>query len=390
MAILGSRGFPSTYGGFETLVRRLAPFLVARGHTVTVYGRRTAAGQSRHGEIDGVRVIHSRGIDTKAASTLSFGLTAAVHAFLEQPDVVLVLNVANGFVLPLLKLRGLPTVVNVDGVEWERAKWGAVARCTFLAGAKISARTANLLIADARHLARVWHDRFGVDPRFIPYGADIIDDAGSDRVTDLGLEPGSYALAVARLVPENNIEIFVAAMEQLSWEVPAVVVGSANYNNPFADQLARLHRAGRLMWLGHVADQTLLSQLWANAGIYFHGHSVGGTNPALLQALGCGAPTLAVNTEYNREVLRGDGQLVPADSRLIAGEIAMLLRDPARRRDLAALGRRIVASDYQWEQVCHAYEDALLEVSGPRGARRSDRSGRSRLSFLRLHQGSDQ
>jgi glycosyltransferase involved in cell wall biosynthesis len=369
IAILGSRGYPSTYGGFETLVRRLAPFLADRGHEVTVYARRPAAGQPRVDFIDGVRVVHSRGVETKIASTLSYGFSAAVHASRERPDAVLVLNVANGFANALLRARGIPTVVNVDGIEWERAKWGRVARATFLAGAKLSNSTADLLIADSRHLGRIWQGRFGASPRFIPYGADIIDDGGSERVTALGLNPGTYALAVARLAPENNVELFVEAMQRLSWKVPAVVVGSANYDNPLSDELARLHEQGRLLWLGHVADQTLLNQLWGNAGVYFHGHSVGGTNPALLQALGCGAPTLAVRTEFNREVLGADDQLVDPDGGVIAREIGALLSDADRRRELRQRGRRIVASDYRWDQVCLAYLAALFEVSARHGTR---------------------
>lgn len=366
VAILGSRGFPSTYGGFETLVRRLAPFLVARGHAVTVYGRQPGTGEPRVGVIDGVRVVHSRGVDTKAASTLTFGITAAVHACREQPDVVLVLNVANGFVLPLLRSRGISTVVNVDGVEWERAKWGGLARATFLAGARLSASTAELLIADACQLVRVWHDKFGVNPRFIPYGADVLDAVGAGRVRRLGLQPGSYALAVARLAPENNVDLFVEAIERLSWSVPAVVVGSANYGYRLEADLARLHAAGRVLWLGHVADQALLAELWGNAGVYFHGHSVGGTNPALLQAMGAGAPTLAVATEFNREVLGCEGQLVAPDSGVIAHEIERLLGDTARRHEMVERGRKIIGSRYRWDDVCLAYEDALTEVSRQR------------------------
>lgn len=382
VAILGSRGFPSTYGGFETLVRRLAPFLVARGHAVTVYGRRPGAGEPRVDMIDGVRVVHSRGVDTKAASTLTFGATAAVHASRERADVVLVLNVANGLVLPLLRSRGIATVVNVDGVEWERAKWGGLARATFLSGARLSAKAADLLIADARQLVRVWHDKFGVDPRFIPYGADVLDTVGTNRIRSLGLQSGSYALAVARLAPENNVDLFVEAMERLSWSVPAVVVGSANYGYGLEAELARLHAAGRVLWLGHVADQDLLAELWGNAGVYFHGHSVGGTNPALLQAMGSGAPTLAVATEFNREVLGCEGQLVAPDSGVIAHEIDRLLRDPDRRHDIAERGREIIGSRYRWDDVCLAYEDAFAEVSNRQHAHRSGarRLGRWRLS----------
>jgi glycosyltransferase involved in cell wall biosynthesis len=368
VAVLGSRGFPSTYGGFETFVRRLAPFLAARGHEVTVYGRGRESGP-RAIDVDGVRVVRTWGIDSKSASTVTFGLTAALDALRQRPDVVLVLNVANGVVPALLKVRRIPTVVNVDGVEWERGKWGTVARATFLAGARLSARFADRLVADARHLVHVWQERFDVTPTFIPYGGDIVRNLGSERVAKLGLMPGEYALAVARLTPENNVELFVEAMGRLDWTIPTVVVGSANYNYELTTTLVRLHAEGRITWMGHVDDQDLLTELWANCGVYFHGHSVGGTNPALLQALGCGAPTIAVATEYNREVLGSDDhQLVDADADAIAAAIDALVHDRRRREALAARGQAIVGSRYRWDQVCLAYEAMLLDVGGHRGS----------------------
>lgn len=366
IAILGSRGYPSTYGGFETFVRRLAPWLVSRGHEVTVYGR--SEGRRRVSEIDGIRVVDTVGLSTKSASTVTHGLTAALSCASERPDVVLALNVANGLGLPLLKARGVPVVMNVDGLEWQRAKWGRLASAGFRLGAHASARIADVLVADSREIARIWTEEFGVDPVFIPYGADVIENVGQSRVTALGLTPGSYALVVARLAPENNVELFVDAMAQLDWSIPSVVVGSANYDNPLEGRLRALASAGRLTWLGHVADQDLLSELWANAGVYFHGHSVGGTNPALLQALGHGAPTIAVDTVYNREVLARDDQLVRADASAVANAVRELLDDQPHRVELAAAGRNTITDRYLWESVLSDYE-ATFASSLERDAR---------------------
>lgn len=361
IAILGSRGFPSTYGGFETFVRQAAPWLVDRGHRVTVYAR---GGSSRSvSEIDGVQVVATRGFSAKSASTVTHGFSGAMHAGLHKPDVVLALNVANGLALPLLKTRGIPVAVNVDGLEWERDKWGKIARRGFRAGAKSCALFADELIADSKEVARVWSEDFGVTPTFIPYGADIVYGAGDDKVRSLGLEPGTYALAVARLAPENNIELFVDAMASLNWTIPTVVVGSANYSNPLESRL-RVHDAnGEILWLGHVSDQELLGQLWANAGVYFHGHSVGGTNPALLQALGYGAPTLAVDTPYSREVLGGDRQLVAASPEVVSSAIQQLIGDQEKRAEFTALGRARIEESYQWTHVMESYESLLLRIA---------------------------
>jgi glycosyltransferase involved in cell wall biosynthesis len=360
VAILGSRGYPSTYGGFETFVRHLAPWLVERGHEVTVYGR----GNRSHAEtvVDGVRVVDTRGLKTKSASTVSHGITAALHCVRHRPDVVLMLNVANGPAIPILRARRIPVVVNVDGIEWKRAKWGWFARNGFRMGALMVARLADARVADSREIARIWREDFGVESEFIPYGADLLDDTGSDLVTELGLAPARYALAVARLAPENNVELFVDALEELGWSVPGVVVGSANYDNPLEDRLRKLEADGRLLWLGHVPDQRLLHQLWANAGVYFHGHSVGGTNPSLLSALGCGAPTVAVATPFNAEVLGPGGLMVGPQREAVAEALRRVVGDSGTREWLTTTGQRAVSVRYNWNAVLTAYELVLRRL----------------------------
>jgi glycosyltransferase involved in cell wall biosynthesis len=366
IGILGSRGFPSTYGGFETLVRRLAPYLVERGHDVTVYGRDW---HFREGETfeEGVRVVNTPGLGLKSASTFTHGVTGAVHASRARLDAVLVLNVANGIALPMLRRRGVPALVNVDGIEWERGKWGFAARTAFRLGALASARYADRLIADAREIQRIWRDDFKVDSEFIAYGADVLDNVGTGRLETLGLKPGTFALAVARLAPENNVEMFVDACESHP-EIRAVVVGDANYKNPLVQRLHKLHRDGNVLWLGHVSDPELLNELWAHCGAYFHGHSVGGTNPALLQALGAGAPTIAVETPFNFEVLGGPEQLVRADTKRVADQLVRLLGDETLQAEFAERGKAIVRERYQWSAVCAAYEAALVNAAKSRAA----------------------
>ena len=361
LAILGSRGFPSTYGGYETLVRYLARDWTQRGHDVTVYCRTRDDGRSSWRTED-VRCIWTPGRDSKSLSTLSFGATSHVDAAIRGYDAVLVLNIANGFFLPLLRARGVPTVVNTDGVEWERGKWGQVARRVFYRGAALTARFADGLVADSEAIARLWEREFSVSSTFIPYGAPVINDAGDTRVTALGLTPGAYVLVVARLIPENNVELILDALELMPKRVPAVIVGSSNYDSPLENRLRALDHRGRIRWLGHVSDQGLLVQLWSNSGAYVHGHSVGGTNPGLLQALGAGAPTLALDTEFNREVIRHDDQMFTATPDDLADRMSELLGNPAIQRALADRGRAIVAERYSWDDVCVAYLDALEEA----------------------------
>jgi glycosyltransferase involved in cell wall biosynthesis len=358
LAILGSRGFPSTYGGYETLVRYLARDWAQRGHLVTVYCRSRDEGRLSWTTED-VRCQWTPGRDSTRLSTPSFGLSSHLHAATRGFDAALVLNVANGYFLPLLRARGIPCAVNTDGIEWERGKWGTAARRVFLGGATLCARYADVLIADSQAIAAIWAERFGVESQFIPYGAPVLSDVGADRVEALGLVPFAYPLVVARLIPENNVELFLDAIERMVPPCRAVVVGSANFDSPLELRLRELDRSGAIRWLGHVADQQLLTQLWANCGVYVHGHSVGGTNPGLLQALGAGAPTLALDTAFNREVLANEAQLFPRDPSVLAGRLAELMRQPELRARLAEHGRTVVAKRYDWRAVTASYLEAL-------------------------------
>ncbi|GLZ51781.1 DUF1972 domain-containing protein [Actinomycetospora sp. NBRC 106378] len=370
-AILGSRGYPSTYGGFETFVRRFAPYLVAQGHDVTVYGRDAARADVPE-MIDGVRVVHTRGVESRSASTLSFGRSSARHAARTGYDAALVLNCAMGYWLPTLRAAGIPTLLNTDGIEWERDKWSALGKRVFRTGAQLSARWADRLVADSAAIKTYWQQHFDVDPVFIPYGADVLPDLPHDRLDDFRLTPGSYVLVVARLVPENSVDLTLAALRRTRTRHTVVVVGSAVPGDPIEAQLRELGHGLDVRWLGHVADQGLLEQLWQHCGVYVHGHSVGGTNPGLLQALGAGSPTLALDTPFNREVLADAAPTYRRDPAELAEHIDRVLGDPARRAELSARGRDVVRRRYHWDDVCEDYLaelDALARVRSARTVR---------------------
>jgi glycosyltransferase involved in cell wall biosynthesis len=373
LAIAGSRGFPSTYGGYETLVRHLAPYLVSQGHDVTVYCR--ARDESRRAWItEGVRCIATHGRDTKSLSTLSFGATSFADASVRRFDAVLVLNIANGFWLPLLKGSRTPCAVNTDGLEWERGKWSTLGKNVFRWGASLTARFADELVCDSVEMGRIWQERYARDSTFIPYGAPVLSGLGSDKLVPLGLPQKPFALVVARLVPENNVELTLDAIAALGDDAPhLVVVGSANGESPIEHELERRQAGGQVTWLGHVDDQQLLMQLWANCAVYVHGHSVGGTNPALLQALGAGAPTLALDTPFNAEVLPEADQRYPDDASALAERIRQVTTSTDVQDEYRDRGRKHVAERYSWDAVCASYADVLTNLALQRPRRRSSR-----------------
>jgi glycosyltransferase involved in cell wall biosynthesis len=366
-AILGSRGYPSTYSGYETLVRHLAPYIAEAGHSSTVYSR--AEGGPTHArtwDVGGVRCIRTPGIESKSLSTLSFGLTSTIDALFRKFDAVLVLNIANGYWLPILRTAA-PTAVNTDGLEWKRGKWNRVAQSVFHSGAKLSARYATTLVADSVVIGRIWRSEFDRDSTFIPYGAPVLSHVGDDELQQLGLAGRRFVLAVARLVPENNVDLMLDALERLAdKDLIGVVVGTGVGGPPIETRLKTMAAEGRVIWPGHVSNQRLLDQLWANCAVYVHGHSVGGTNPSLLQAMGAGAPVVALNTPFNAEVIRNDAQLYESSADDLAAKIAAVLDSPSLREGLIAKGKKEVAERYSWDDVCRRYLDMLVELGTAR------------------------
>ena len=285
-------------------------------------------------------------------------------------DAALVLNIANGYWLPLLGARGIPAAVNTDGIEWVRAKWGPAARRVFRGGAWSTARFSNELIADSREIASIWRERFGVPSTFIPYGADVCSEVDASRLAGLGLEERGYVLVVARMVPENSVGLTLDACELVSAKarLPLVLVGTGDPRSALVKRLRRAHAKGSVRWLGHVADQALLTELWSHCAVYVHGHSVGGTNPSLLQAMGAGAPALALDTPFNQEVIRSREQLYPPDARCLAAMVERLASSSELQRRYGLRGQRIVADHYRWDSVVRKYEEVLLRLAAGAGS----------------------
>lgn len=359
VAVIGTRGYPSYYGGFETAVRKLAPFLADCGWNVTVYGRKGSTKRDDPLKDERVRTVESFGFESKSLSTLTFGLTSVLHSMIAKPDVALVMNVANGFWLPLLQLRGIPSVVNVDGIEWERAKWGKLAKTVFKLGAQFTARYGTVLVSDSVEIQRRWKEEFGRESVFIPYGGDV--PGLLDPV--VGFEPGGYVLMVARFVPENTVAEFFEAARRIAIDHQVVIVGSGGYGGALDDAAKNLsEELPNVTWLGHVSDDQKLMSLWQHAGAYFHGHSVGGTNPALVQAMACGAAVIARDTAYNKEVLGSEGTLVAPEPEAIERALRSMLTNADARKAAAAYNRNRAAEKYNWPDVCRAYEATVSEA----------------------------
>lgn len=370
IALIGTRGVPAQYGGFETAVEEVGQRLVHRGHDVTVFCRNS---DPRRREHLGMRLVHLPAVQRKVLETLSHTGLSVLHRDARHADTAIVFNAANAPLLPALRAARVPTAVHVDGLEWQRSKWGPTGRRYYQVCERLAVRWADALIADARGIQDHYRTVHGVDSTFIPYGAPLLERPALSRLGELDLAPGGYHLVVARFEPENHVREAVDAHLRSRARLPLVVVGSAPYAQAYTDGIRRAVGADeRVRLVGPVWDQELLDALYAGSATYVHGHSVGGTNPSLLRAMGAAAPVLAYDVVFNREVL-GDAGVFWPDAAVLAEQLVQAEADLEGARRRGRLGRERAAADYTWDDVAEQY--ALLCQSLLADDRRRTASG---------------
>ncbi len=371
IALIGSRGAPARYGGFETAVDEVGQRLAARGHRVTVYCRNGNSGQEKDPRrYRGMRLVHLPAVRYRSLETLSHSFLCVLHALRgERFDAVMMCNSANAPVLPLLRARRIPVATHVDGIEWRRSKWGRRGRSYYRLAESLAVRWSDALIADAVGIEAYYLDEFGARTDTITYGSPDIREAGSARLAGLGLEPGKYHLIVARLEPENHVDLMLEGYLRSTARYPLIVVGSVPYASKHAADLEALAaRSGSIRMIGGVWDQELLDELYAGALTYLHGHSVGGTNPSLLRAMGAATATIAYDIVFNREVAGPQARYAVS-----AGEVADALGEAeadeaATRRRGAALSER-ARQLYDWEATADKYEALFTALAAGRSQR---------------------
>jgi glycosyltransferase involved in cell wall biosynthesis len=366
--MVGTRGVPARYGGFETAIEEIGSRLVAHGHEVTVYCR-----GERHPErsYKGMRLVHLPTLKVKVAETLVHTALSVLHATARRlirrgPDVVLMFNAANSPLLPMVRAVRIPVATHVDGLEWKRTKWSGAGQRYYRAAESLAVRWSDALIADARGIQDYYRERFAAQTVFIAYGAPIVSMADEQKLTAAGYEPGGYHLVVARFEPENHLHLAVAGYRRSAARLPLVVVGSAPYADEYTQSVHALAEGDeRVRFVGGLWDQDLLDALYAGALSYIHGHSVGGTNPSLLRAMGAGAPVLAYDVTFNREVLDETG-VFWSDEDGLAAELEATEADPQTATDRGAAARKRASETYVWDDVARSYERLCEDLIGRR------------------------
>ena len=362
IALLGSRGIPACYGGYETLMEEVSVRLAERGHDVTVYCRShyTPREMRRHRGVSLAVLPTLRGkyFDTPVHSLLS-----ALHCFGKGYDAALMVNAANAMFVPWMRLAGVPTALHVDGIEKRRAKWGPLGRLVYAVSERLACVVPNQLISDAEVIHDHYLERYDAASRLITYGVDPRPPETRGILEQLGLEERRYFLYVSRFEPENNPHRIARAYARVGGDVPLVMVGDAPYADRFIAGF-RDEADPRVLFPGAIYGDGY-RELLSHALAYVHGTEVGGTHPALVEAMGYGNCLMVNDAPENREVVGDCGLWFRAqdeDSLVDAFEHVLGRPEETAERRQQAADR--AARRYSWDAVTEQYEDLFYSLSG--------------------------
>lgn len=357
IALIGSRGIPNRYGGYETLMEELAVRLVRRGFQVTVYCRSHSIPPAARSlrSYEGADLVVLPTLRTKYLDTPVHTLLSCLHASQEPYDAALVVNSANAVFVPLLRLSGIPVALHVDGIEKRRAKWGPVGRFVYALSERLACALPDLLVTDAEVIRRHYLRRYRTESVPIAYGVDPRPPLREEVLDRLGLADRRYFLYVSRFEPENNPHRVAEAYRQVGGDLPLVMVGGA----PYAGELIRSFTEAadpRILFPGPIYGEGY-RELLSHALAYIHATEVGGTHPALVEAMGYGNCVVVNDTPENREAAGGVGlyfrAAVPAT---LAEQLERVRQDPRRARARGRAAARRAALLFNWERVTDRYE----------------------------------
>lgn len=356
IALVGTRGIPAQYGGFETFAWELSRRLAARGHDIRVYGRTKKFPWREEQPISGVRRISAWTFFGKHLETPLASLCSFFHLLLHPAQVIILCNAANSIFIPLSFLSGTPVMVNVDGVERKRAKWGTLGKLWYRIGELASLLFGSRVIADAYCIADYYADEYGVAPTRIAYGASAEQSQDDEVLKSYGLTPKEYVLYVSRMEPENNALGVVKAYKASGVTLPLVIVGDAPYAAEYKRSVQEAAAGSHVIFTGYQFGDSYRS-LQSNCALYIQATEVGGTHPALIESMAFGNAIVANGVPEHFEVLGGAGLYYPRNDFQRLGEIlAHLLAHPERLDTMRKSAQTRAVELFNWESIADSYE----------------------------------
>jgi glycosyltransferase involved in cell wall biosynthesis len=363
IALLGTRGIPASYSGFETCVEQLGQRLVQRGHQVTVYCRsHHITYQGTH--YKGMRLIKLPTIANKYLDTIIHSFVSSLHALVQRYDVALYFIAGNSPVTWIPRLIGTKTILNVDGLDWKREKWPILAKKYIQLAEYLATKLPTVYLTDSRVVQGYYRDRFGSEPPYILYGSEVEILPAGETLAQFGLEPQRYILFVGRLVPENCAHHLVEAFRGLDTDLKCVIVGDAPYAEEYIATLKASAQGDlRIVFTSYVFGEGY-HELGSNAYIFVETSGVGGTHPALIEAMAFANCVVVHNTPENLETIGGagfayDGKVGGNSLRSV---LQRLLSDPELVKEYRQRARQRVQTHYTWETVTDAYERLFYQL----------------------------
>ncbi|MFQ5929633.1 MAG: glycosyltransferase [Acidobacteriota bacterium] len=362
IALLGTRGVPANYGGFETFAEQLSTRLVERGHRLVVYGRSHFV-DPRLRCYRGVDIRVLPALRAKYLETVTHTAISVLAALFRPYDVVLICNAANAFVCWVPKLVGQKVVINVDGIEYLRKKWNRLGKAYYRFSEFLSTLLPDRAVTDARSIQQYYLEEYGFHSRFIPYGAPAEALESCKEVKRLRLSPRNYLLYVSRLEPENNAHLVMQAYLVSGVDYPLVLVGDAPYSRDYIRELHRLAEGKNVLLPGAIYGQGY-RELLSHCLCYIHATEVGGTHPALIEAMGAGCLVLVNDTPENREVVERSGFLYPFnDLESLARLMRQICSRPQEYEQYRKQAQQRVRHCYDWEEIVTQYEALFYELT---------------------------
>jgi glycosyltransferase involved in cell wall biosynthesis len=357
ISILGTRGIPARYGGFETFADELSKRLVERGHDVAVYCRKPFTTPDDRYDKRIRRVILPT-ISNKYLDTLFHTFLSVWHVIFTKAEVLLICNVANSPLAWIPRLMGKPTALNVDGLDRTRRKWNKFGRWYLQICEYLSVITPTRVVTDAREIQNYYRSRYGKESSMIGYGAE--PRGGNSDVSEFNLEPGRYILYVARLEPENNPRLVIESYRRLNTDWPLVVVGDNPYRPSYVQYLKSLSDE-RVMFTGAIYDERYWV-LQKNAGAFVFAGEVGGIHPALIEAMAAGSAVLYLDTPANRETAGPCGVPYRREADDLAKKLGQVINNQEWAESLRRHAREFARQTYSWDSVAQQYEELFQEM----------------------------
>ena len=302
ISIIGTRGYPYVYSGYETFVKELGERLINKDFNVTVYCHKGLF-DKRPKQLKGIKLVYIPTIETKILSQPIHSFFSIIHACFSNADVLLVVNSSNGPFGLITKIFNKPTAINVDGLEWLRPKWKGFGSIYFKWASKMATLFYDQIINDSDEMRKVYLGLFNKESKVIAYGANIRKSKNLNLINTWNIKPREYYLIVGRLIPDNNADFIINGFLKSNSSKKLVLVGDVSYNDFYASKIKEIND-DRLIMTGYVNDQDVLAELYHNCYVYLHGHEFGGTNPTMIKAMAYSCSILALDTCFNNEMLQ--------------------------------------------------------------------------------------